>query len=128
VFVPPATRSVPRGGARGSRPSTPARGRGSPVPRGRGDFKPRGRGGLSFRGHTRGNSTPRGRGRGFGSSDNDYGSGIEYHNRLLEPIKFVRAEITPRVLFEEDAAEEIFKAEVVDLEQGMNCVIETYGN
>ncbi|CAE6431297.1 unnamed protein product [Rhizoctonia solani] len=118
VFVPAATRAMPRGGSRGSGPSTPGRGRGSPTPRGRGDFQPRGRGGPVFRGATRGNITPRGRGRGYGYTDRGYGSGSEYQNRLLEPIKFVIAESTPRFLFEEGAAEEIFKAEVVDLAQG----------
>ncbi|CAE6517898.1 unnamed protein product [Rhizoctonia solani] len=111
VFVAAATRAVPRGGPRGSGPSTSARGRGSPVPRGRGDFQPRGRGGPAFRGGTRGNVTPRGRGSG-------YGSGTEHQSRLLEPIRFVTAETTPRFLFEEGAAEDIFKAEVVDLAQG----------
>ncbi|CEL61002.1 hypothetical protein RSOLAG1IB_04241 [Rhizoctonia solani AG-1 IB] len=118
VFVPAATRAMPRGGSRGSGPSTPARGRGSPAPRGRGDFQPRGRGGPISRGATRGNFTPRGRGRGYGYIDRGYGSGTEYQNRLLEPIKFVAAENTPRFLFEEGATEEIFKAEVVDLAQG----------
>ncbi|KAJ1304472.1 hypothetical protein OPQ81_005619 [Rhizoctonia solani] len=117
VFVP-ATRAAPRGGPRGSGPPTPARGRGSPVPRGRGDFQPRGRGSPAFRGGTRGNVTPRGRGRGYGYVDRGYGSGTEYQSRLLEPVKFVAAESTPRFLFEEGAAEDIFKAEVVDLAQG----------
>ncbi|ELU42477.1 heat shock protein Hsp88 [Rhizoctonia solani AG-1 IA] len=120
VFIPAATRAVPRGASRGSAPSTPARGRGSPTPRGRGDFQPRGRGGPMFRGGTRGNNIPRGRGRGYGYVDRGYASGAEYQSRLLEPIKFVAAESTPRFLFEEDAAEDIFKAEVVDLAQGMS--------
>ncbi|KDN46182.1 hypothetical protein RSAG8_04409, partial [Rhizoctonia solani AG-8 WAC10335] len=118
VFVPAATRAAPRGGPRGSGPSTPTRGRGSPVPRGRGDFQPRGRGSPAFRGGTRGNFTPRGRGRGYAYMDRGYGSGTESQSRLLEPVKFVAAESTPRFLFEEDGAEDIFKAEVVDLAQG----------
>lgn len=119
MFVPPATRPAPRGGFRGSGPSTPARGQDFPASRGRGDFKPRGRGTPSIRGHARGSTTPRGRGRGFGYTYHTFGGGIEYQSRLLEPIRFVSAEVTPRVLFEEDA-EEIFKPEVVDLAQGMN--------
>ncbi|CAE6448867.1 unnamed protein product [Rhizoctonia solani] len=119
VFVPAAaaTRAAPRGGPRGSGPSTPARGRGSPVPRGRGDFQPRGRGGAAFRGNTRGNFTPRGRGRGYGYADRGYGSGTESQTRLLEPVKFVAAASTPRFLFEEGHEDDIFKAEVVDLAQ-----------
>ncbi|KAH7339516.1 hypothetical protein B0J17DRAFT_716528 [Rhizoctonia solani] len=118
VFVPAATRAVPRGGPRGSGPSTPARGRGSPVPRGRGDFQPRGRGGPAFHGNNRGNFTPRGRGRGYGYTDRGYGSGTESQSRLLEPVKFITASSTPRFLFEEGHEEDIFKAEVVDLAQG----------
>ena len=113
VFVPPSGRGGSRGGFRGAGPSTP-RGRGSFTPRGRGDFQLRGRGEPIFRGRGRGDSTLRGRGRGFG-----YADGGEYRNRLLEPIQFVPAEITPRVLFEEESKEEIFKAEMIDSEQGM---------
>ncbi|KAG8685017.1 hypothetical protein FRC08_013338, partial [Ceratobasidium sp. 394] len=62
-----------------------------------------------------------GRGRGSGFQPGGRDSGNEYEeqrNRLLEPITFVRAELTARTLFEEE--EEIFKPEVVDTEQGDN--------
>ncbi|KAG9073715.1 hypothetical protein FS749_014746, partial [Ceratobasidium sp. UAMH 11750] len=120
VFVPPAGRASPRGGYRGAGPSTP-RGRGSITPRGRGDFQPRGRGNFIPRGRGRGDVTPSGRGRGSGFQPGGRDSGNEYEeqrNRLLEPITFVRAELTARTLFEEE--EEIFKPEVVDTEQGDN--------
>ncbi|KAG8747152.1 hypothetical protein FRC10_002201 [Ceratobasidium sp. 414] len=60
-----------------------------------------------------------GRGRGFGYHPGGRGSGNEYEeqrDRLLEPIAFVRAKLTARTLFEEE--EDIFKPEVVDMEQG----------
>ncbi|KAG8713099.1 hypothetical protein FRC09_019096 [Ceratobasidium sp. 395] len=118
VFVPPAGRASPRGGYRGARPSTP-RGRGSITPRGRGDFQPRGRGDFTPRGRGRGDAFPRGRGRGFAFQSGSRDSGNEFEgqqNRLLEPITFVRARLTARTLFQEE--EEIFKAEVVDVEEG----------
>ncbi|KAG9099388.1 hypothetical protein FRC06_005309 [Ceratobasidium sp. 370] len=120
VFAPPAGRALPRGGYRGAGPPTP-RGRGSITPRGRGDFQSRGRGDFIPRGRGRGDVIPGGRGRGFGYQPGGRGSGNEYEeqrNRLLEPITFVRAKLTSRTLFEEE--EDIFKPEVVDMEQGDN--------
>ncbi|KAG9108429.1 hypothetical protein FRC07_008448, partial [Ceratobasidium sp. 392] len=118
VFVPPAGRASPRGGYRGARPSTP-RGRGSVTPRGRGDFQPRGRSDFVPQYRGRGDAFPRGRGRGFAYQPGGRDSGNEFEgqqNRLLEPITFVRASLTARTLFQEE--EDIFKAEVVDTEQG----------
>ncbi|KAG8712024.1 hypothetical protein FRC09_020290 [Ceratobasidium sp. 395] len=114
VLVPPAGRASPRGGYRGAGPSTP-RGRGSITPRGRGDFQTRARGDFTPRGRGRGDVFPRGRGRGFAFQSGGRDSGNEFEgqqNRLLEPITFVRAQLTARTLFQEE--EEIFKAELID--------------
>jgi hypothetical protein len=94
VLVPPAVNmhlaQTSRNAARNSASPVPARGQGFPA--------------LI--------------GRGSGDADSNPSGATENRKKPFKPIAFVRAEVTPRVLFSKEGAEDILKSEAVDLNQG----------